>query len=745
MSDSQAVLSRRQRLFNENISPVTPSPYSYTPGPLIEYVRILSRRKATLLVFTVLGTLAALLFTIVETPMYQARTLLEIETPNEDFLNMRNVSPTAPEENNQSPESNVRTQIAILQSRSVIERMLQKKDLERRLVAETRRRASAWPHSRDSGVRESKEQMHEQAVSTAMTALHVRPQPNTRLVEITCDSSDPRISADLANSLISAYTEISFETRWRTIESTSQWLTRQLQDVKIKLEKSQDALQTYARASGLTFLSAGAENTTSEQRLTQLQLELSKAEAERVETQARYEQASKAPAQSLPEVVDDPTLKEYQVQLTTLRRQLADLSSAFTPTYPKVVSLRSQIATLETALEKQRANIIFRTRDEYEAALRREKLVNRDYATVIARMGVEADKISHYSLLKREVDATRQLYESMTQRVKEANLASAMKATEIQIIERARPPQAPYKPVTKLNLAFGFVSGFGLGALVIIQRARSNTRIQEPGETAFELNVPELGVIPSAAPERASLIGRLLSPSGATLSTLRTESPANKKSPSVLTESFRLTLASILLPSNDGVPPRVIAFSSASASEGKTTVTCNLGTSLARMNRRVLLIDGDLRKRRLHRIFEVDNSVGLYEALKGSTTASVKETKHPNLFVLPSGRGVDGDMLFYTSKLRDLLEELKTEFDMILIDTPPLLQVADARLICSEADATVLVIAQHTSRDMALLARQRLADDGSRLLGTILNRWDPRTSLHPYPNYYKTYYSEEHS
>jgi capsular exopolysaccharide synthesis family protein len=753
-SDSEAILSKRQSRFDEDLRSLNVNSYPYSrtsdqqPGTPLEYVRILTRRKGTLLVFALLSSLAALLFTRAQTSMYRARTLLEIETLNENFLNMRNVSPTAPEENSQSPEFNIRTQIAVLQSRPVLERMLQKKNLEKRLLAQKQHRKFTWSRTKTASAHESRVEMHDQAVSIAEAALHVRPQPNTRLIEVTFDSSDPRVAADLANSLTSAYSEVSFENRWRSIESTSEWLTRQLQDVKTKLEKSEDALQTYARASGLTFLSGGAENTTSEERLRQLQLELSKAEADRVETQSKYEQATKAPAESLPEVIDNPTLRQYQVQLTSLRSQLADLSSSFTSTYPKVVSLRSQIAALETALERERTNVIIRTRNDYESAIRREKLVNKDYAAVIARMSEEADKISHYSLLKREVDTTRQLYESMTQRVKEADLASAMKATEIHVIESARPPQAPYKPVTRLNVGFGLLSGLCFGAVVIIQRARSNTRIQEPGETAFELNVPELGVIPTASSQKPSLIGRLLSNSGASASQNRSELTAHKKAPSVLTESFRLTLASILLPSKDGLRPRVIAFSSASASEGKTTVTSNLGTCLARMNRRVLLIDGDLRKRRLHRIFEVDNTVGLYEALTGRSTVSVKETKLPNLFVLPSGKGVDGDMLFYTSKLQELLERLKTEFDMILIDTPPLLQVADARLICSHADATVLVIAQHTPREVALLARRRLADDGSHLLGTILNRWDPRTSLHPYPNYpeyYKSYYAGDTS
>lgn len=752
-SDSRSTLSRRRPRPDEDPSAVDLTAARYArmsggePGTLLEYCRILYRRKGTLFLFVLVSTLLGFLLTRAQSPVYRARTLLEIEGLNQDFLSMRNVSPVAPDGNSQSPESNIRTQIAILQSRPVLERTLEKNNLEKRLVAKKQRRHFPWSTAPVSPVHESPQLLHDQAVSVATAGLRVRPQPNTRVLEVTFDANDPEIAADLANSIASAFSEVSFENRWRSIQSTSEWLKRQLQDVKVKLEKSEEALQRYAHASDLTFLSvSGAENTTSEERLKQLQLELSKAEADRVEKQSRYEQATKAPADSLPEVVDNPTLKEYQVQITGLRRQLADLSSTFTPSYPKVVSLRSQITSLESAFEKERGNVIVRTRNDYEAAVRREKLVNKNYGAVIGLMSQEADKISHYSLLKREVDTTRQLYDSMFQRVKEANLASAMQATEIHVIESARAPQKPYKPIAVLNMGFGLLSGLCLGVVVIIQRARSNTRIQEPGETVFELNVPELGVIPAAVRQGSPHFRRLLGASGSIIGRDRAELTAGNKCQPVLAESFRLTLASILLSSDGAAAPRVIAFSSANAKEGKTTVTSNLGIALARIHRRVLLIDGDLRRPRLHRVFDVENTAGLYEALSGSASVSVRETKIPNLSLLPSGKGTEGEMLFFTSQLHDLLQRLKTEFDMILIDTPPLLQVADARLICSQADGTVLVIAQHTPRETAVLARQNLADDGSHVLGTILNKWDPKTSdrgYASYPNYYNSYYAEK--
>jgi capsular exopolysaccharide synthesis family protein len=188
----------------------------------------------------------------------------------------------------------------------------------------------------------------------------------------------------------------------------------------------------------------------------------------------------------------------------------------------------------------------------------------------------------------------------------------------------------------------------------------------------------------------------------------------------------------------------VIALSSANPGEGKTSVISNLAIALARINRRVVLIDGDMRQPRLHEIFKVDNRVGLSDILAGNPLAAIPATKIPNLFLLPSGRGGDEKLLF-TPHFRQLLQRLRAEFDMVLIDTPPLLGISDARLISHLADAVILVVAQHTDRDAVRLAQQRLAEDGSFLLGTILNNWNPKTSSNRYGYYsdcYKRYYAK---
>ena len=269
-----------------------------------------------------------------------------------------------------------------------------------------------------------------------------------------------------------------------------------MEDVRIKLEKSEDELQSYAQASGLLFTSE--KDNVAEEKLRQLQEELSKAQADRVAKQSKYELASTAPPESLPEVLDDATLKEYQVKLTDLRRQLAELSSSLTPAHPAVKKVQAQVTALEAALEKERANIIQRIRNEFESAQRREHLLAANYASQARLMSEQAAKVAHYNILKSEVDTNRQLYDSMLHNVQEAGMTSALRASNIRVVDSAEPPTRPYKPSIVLNSALGLLAGAFFGIVFVVVQERADRTIQGPGDTTIYLDVPELGAIPSA-------------------------------------------------------------------------------------------------------------------------------------------------------------------------------------------------------------------------------------------------------
>lgn len=714
-------------------------PYRIAPPAdargVVQYWRIIYRQKGLLLLIVVVTGLIAYLLTRMQAPLYRAHTSIEIESLNQDFLNMRSVSPMTSTQALESPEYNIRTQTIVLQSTPVLDRAVDKLDLARRLVtANERRRPWFWrkpkPALNGGGVVDKN-----RAVSIAMAGLKVRPEPNTRVVDISFDFTDPQIAADMANSVAAAFSEMNLDKRTQDSQNIREWLTRQLQDLRAKLEKSQDAAQSYARGANLTILSD--KDNVAEDRLRQLQLEITRAQAERIGKQSRYELATTARPESLPEVLDDPALKDYQGQLTTLRRQLADLSSTFTPNHPKVIKVKAELATVESALERTRANILSRIRNEFDSASRREALLVADYTQQVRAISNQSDKVTQYSLLRREAETTRQLYDSLVQRVTEAGLASAMRASDVHVIQPAGRPASPYKPNTPVNVFFGLLSGLCFGAALVIFRAQTDHRIEKPGDTSLHLNVPELGVIPSTATESYSLRKLLKMPSSSLRDDpKRLELTTWQRWSSAMAESFRLTLVSILRSDvNDGRRP-VIAISSATAGEGKTTVLSNLGIALAQIDCRVLLVDGDMRKPRLHDIFQVDNTVGLSDALGGNAFVNGHKTSIPGLFVLPSGPQPDERLLF-SSRLEKVLRRLKDQYDIILIDTPPLLQMSDARLIGIHTDAVILVVAQNTDRDAVMLAKMRLAEDGSHLLGAILNNWDPKTSANG-AQYYNT-------
>ena len=459
--------------------------------------------KRTLILIVFLGFLASLLFTIPQTPIYQARGSIEIQNLNENFLNMRNVSPTADDERSDAPGSDIQTQAKILQSESLLDRVAAKLDLGKKLFPEEGSgRLSAWrkalglPEANSASTREK-------ILAMVANNLKISTEANTRLVEIRYDSTDPQLAADFVNTLTAEFVQQNIESHWKTTQQTGEWLTRQMEDVRIKLEKSEDELQTYAQASGLLFTSE--KDNVAEEKLRQLQEELSKAQADRVASQSKYELVSTAPPESLPEVLDDPTLKEYQVKLTDLRRQLAEISSSLTPAHPAVKKVQAQVAALELALDKERTNIIQRIRNEFESAQRREHLLAANYASQARLMSEQAAKVAHYNILKREVDTNRQLYDSMLQNVQQAGMTSALGASNIRVVDSAEPPTHPYKPSVALNSALGLLAGAFFGIVFVVVQERADRTIQGPGDTTIYLDVPELGAIPSAKAERSRL------------------------------------------------------------------------------------------------------------------------------------------------------------------------------------------------------------------------------------------------
>ncbi len=711
------------------------------------------RHKMTLLRFALVGLVGAILISLVQTPLYRARTSIEIQDFNENFLDIKSVDPANSAGSYTTAESYMETQVKILQSESLLERVIGKLSLYetppatgwRGLMLRVRRKLGLSTPSSPPPM--------ESLIRQAERNLTVRVAARTRLLEVLYESPDPKLAANFVITLVSEFVEQSQEMRWKSTQHTAEWLTSHLDEMKVKLEQSEAQLQDYARSSGLTLTSE--KDNIAEIRLKELQEELSKTQADRVTSQAKYEEAMSKPADSLPEMLEDPTLRDYRVKLTDLQRQLVELSATLTPAHYKVQRVQAQIAELQSAIQSERGNILNRIGNEYLAARRRERLLAQVHADQEKIVADQSSKAIHYSMLKREVDSSRQLYESMQQRVKQASLATAMRASNVLVVDPAKPPLFPYKPNMPMNSALGLLSGVLLGLGFVLFRERFDRRIRAPGDAQVYLNLPELGVVPLAQlPSSRHISDGLHARPTLTLSSGRERVSSLGDCPelatwqcktSVVAECVRTTLISILLPDQNGGLPRLLVITSPSPGDGKTTVVSNLSIAMAEIRRKVVLIDGDLRRPRLHKVFGVPNDSGLGNVLRAGTSLETTpimnllcKTKISGLYLLPGGSSpISPSILLNSPRMSALLDCLRREFDMVLVDAPPVIHLADARVLGRLADGVILVIRSgQTTPESAINACQGFVEDGTRVLGTVLNSWDPKTSrYHGYGSY----------
>lgn len=713
-------------------------------GGLLEYWRILQRRKGTVSLVACLGLLGGILYTLPQTPIFQARAVIEVQGVNEDFLAMKNVNPNAGT-SGYDPTIELQTQVQIMQSGAMLDRVRKKLLENRRPFTAVSNRLDAWRRVLHLPVKEKTGQ-RAAAIGAAASNLAVHVQTNTRLIEIRSDSTNPQVAADFVNTLATEFIEQSLEARWKTTQHTGEWLARQMQDMKVKLEKSEEAMQAYARSTNLVI--TDEKQDAASEKLKQLQEELSKAQSERIARQSRYELANHASVGSLAEVLDDVSLKDIQTKLTDLHRQSAELTSALTPANPKVVKVQAQITALESALHQERLNILGRIRSDFESAERREKLLASDYAAIAHTVAAQADKVTHYNTLKREVDTNRQMYDSILQRVKEAGIASALRASNISVVDPALVPGGPYKPNMGKNVMMGLLLGFllGVGAVVFLDRA--DRSVQEPGDLSFYLGVPELGIVPSSSADPTRRTGMMPFAGRGLLDSSRSMAlVTGQTGPSAMAEAFRATLTSIMFSGTNGTPPQVLVVSSASPKEGKTTLTTNLAIALAEVHKRVLLIDGDMRRPSIHRLFDLVNDHGLVDLLRRrepiqTVNGFARPSGITNLSVMTTGRSIDGDpTLLHSTRLTELMQVARENYDVILFDTPPMLNMSDARVIARHSDGVILIArANRTSRDSIKDARRLFAEDRSRVIGAVLNDWNPKkSSRYSYYRYYEGY------
>ena len=723
----------------------------------VNYMALFRRHRTAVAV--IIGAMIALaaVYTVVSPKSYKAEAILEVTGRNQDFLDTKGVDPTG---NQLSSDSYIETQTKLLTSPPVI----------RGTATELGPRVPAAVVTGQGPMGALRRLVGKPAPSTPvqgeavvmkmLDSAKVKVEGSSDLITVTIAGPEPQLTADAVNTLTAQFIQQGQESRGYAAGNTDKFLTSQLADARKKLEDSEAQLQSYAKDTGIVIPSSSQESVAAD-KLRQIQTDLEKAETDEADTKSQEEVAHTNPSETMPQVLDDPTLRDNRAKLAELRRQLANLSVTLTPANYKIQQLQAQIADLEEQSSHQRTNIISRLGVQHSTTARRKQLLQEAYRKQLSVVSDQSSKEVRYDSLKREVDTNRDIYQSMLQHAKQASMVAALKSSDVRVVSPATAPPSPYRPSLPLNLALGTLVGFAFSIAYVLLRERNDASLRTPGQSVRHLNLPELAVVPSArlgSSDRIPLTLRSLKPAAALpdgkngflsgkSAVVDTEMVQLCQEDTMMADAYRSAITSILLSRVNGVSPRVILVTSPRPKAGKTTTVANLGISLAEIGRRVLLIDGDLRRPRLGKLFGLQFATGLSDVLldagagAASLDSAVRPTTVPGLYVLPGGsEPANISKLLHCSYMDTLVENARSQYDFILIDTPPMVGMADARLLSRVTDGVILITrAGETSPEQLGEARQRLVDDGTPVIGTILNDCDLRTEDPAYVNGYNSY------
>ncbi len=682
---------------------------------LRDYWRVVHAWRAVIFACAAIGAAAAGVASYLTAPVYRSTVTLQIdrEQPHTARLEDTLVQPL------EQPDY-IETQYKILKSRTLAKAVMLRLELAAR--PEYRRR---WLR-RELDPPQRGADLNPAVVARVLDAVTVSPGKGTRLVDVSFDSVDPKLAARAANTLAEIYIEQNLASKWDATQRASAWLTRQLAELKARLERSESELVSYATRHQIIFVEQQKSITT--EKLKQLEEELTRAEAQRISRQSAYLLARDALERGAPApgYLTSDTLRELDLKAAEARRERAELLVTFAPGYPKVQRVDSRLAELERALAGERARLLRGVREEWQAAVERERLLRESVERQTRAVNLLGDDIIQYNLLKREAESNRQLYEGLLQRLKEAGVSAGLRASNIRVVDPAEPPERPHRPRIPLNLALGAALGLAAGLGWAFLAEHVNTQVRTPEEVERLTGLGLLAVVPRT---RGRLAGG-----------------ARWQPGEDLAEAYRTLRSSVLLAWDE--PMRRLLVTSPQPRDGKTTICLHLAWSLAQLGRRVLLIDADMRKPNCARQLGLDHPRGLSDYLEGRAARDeiVVRTSIDHLWCVPAGRphAEAGDLL-YSARLTDLLYEVGEQFDHVVIDSPPSLALSDARTLARLAEGALLVVSDTTERASLRRTKQALDDAGVRFLGFVLNRVDLSDPAYGYYRQYGYNYYQERS
>ncbi|MGD0227447.1 MAG: polysaccharide biosynthesis tyrosine autokinase [Terriglobia bacterium] len=578
-------------------------------------------------------------------------------------------------------------------------------------------------------------------------SLHVNREKETRMILVKFESADPRQAAAVVNTLVDNYVEYNFRTKYDASRQATGWMEQRLDELKVKVEKSEQAMVDYERQNNI--VSVGDKQTVAESRLDELNRSFGTAQTERLSKESIYKMVTENEAQ-VGFIQPGSLLSGLEAKEVELKEAYSQAVAQYGPTYPKALAVQDQLKDLDSLIARERKRAVENIRSDYQASIQREKALS----DAVARQNTEVEKVNQllieHNLLKREFESNQALYDSLLTHLKDANVSAGLRATNIHVIDRAVPPTAPIRPDKMRNIVFALAAGLGLGVALALTREALDNSIKSAQEIEKLTDLPTLAIVPIAQ-AHAGLGGENLNrakrlPRMSQDSRVPPALSVIKKPGAPISEAYRALRTSVLLSTADR-PPQVLLVTSSQPGEGKTVTALNLALTMAQKGGRVLLMDADMRRPGIAKALQMVLNKGLSGILTGAYEYGpellAKIERAEGLSLLPSGPIPPNPAeLLCSMKMEGLLKRLRQDFDHIIIDSPPVLPITDPTILSSIVDGVLMVVeCEMTTRAALSRACRVIEHAGGKILGTVLNKVDVRRDGYYGYRYYHGYYS----
>lgn len=727
------------------------------PMHLRDYWQVVRRRGWLIMALFLIAVVSTLVSSLRTKPVYRATAQVLIERENPQVVKVDQVMAV-----DASTSDYYQTQYKVLESRSLAKEVVQALQLDRHPefnpvkekglfsldIGEAlasvihavipRRKAPSSPMTQEEA-----DDPLAPYIGGYLGRLTIEPIRNSRLVNISLEAHDPVLAARMANAHAQAYINKDLEMKLSASQEAVGWLSVRLEELQKTLQKSEEALQRFQEKEDIvaleSILSGGGgkgEGNILAQKLGELNSHLTAARTERIGQEILYrqlEELSKKPGmiESVPPVMQNSLIQSLKGNYIELTRQLSELREKYGEKHPRMMALQQEIQNIQARIAAEVNKVAKGVEVQYKVALAKEQSLQHALEKAKQEINELNKKAIQYGVLKREVESNRQLYDMVLKRTKETSLTSGLRSTNIFIVDRAEVPRSPVRPKVRRNVLLAGLIGLLLGVGLAFFLEYLDNTIHGPDEVKQYLGVPFLGPVGIADVKGDATAGELM---------------ALREPKSNFAESLRNVRTNVIFSFTEA-DQRSLLVTSPGPLEGKTLISCNLVVIMAQMGRRVLLVDADMRKPRVHKVFGTSSEPGLSNLILGKCSAqeAARETRIKSLKLIPSGTlPPNPSELLSSKRMGELLGQLKDQFDFIIFDSPPILSVTDAAVLAGMADGVALVVkASSTTKDHALRALEHLWDVRARVLGVVLNQVDFEKDRYYYSYYHKYYYYDE--